>query len=163
MALPPALATASSLLLLLVLDMVLVTTVATVAPVLLPWPLVAMWLEAGLRMLVLTAATRSLSLRSPRGAAVTISLTPAAFSTFQSLLGPPGSALPLLAMANPWWLVATHGAAAVAAVAWDVSVPGGSDAAQGTVAMWQLLALARAEWRLFGGAFVALALAVLGE
>ncbi|XP_061300305.1 antigen peptide transporter 2-like [Pezoporus flaviventris] len=163
MALPPTLATASSLLLLLLLDAVLVTAVTVVAPVLPPWPLVTAWLEAGLRVLAMTAATRALSLRCPRGAAVTISLTPAAFSTLQSLLGPPGPALPLLAMANPWWLVATHGAAAVAAVAWDMLMPGGSDAAQAAVAVRQLLALARDEWQLFGCAFVALALAVLGE
>ncbi|NXD74494.1 TAP2 protein, partial [Eolophus roseicapillus] len=160
MALPPALATASSLLLLLLLDAVLV---AAVAPVLPPWPLVAVWLEAGLRVLVLTAATRSLSLRCPRSAAVTIGLTPAAFSTLRSLLVPPGSASPLSATANPWWLMVTHGVAAVATVAWDVPVPGRSDAAQGAVAVRQLLALAWAEWRVFGGAFMALALAVLGE
>ncbi|KAM8985881.1 antigen peptide transporter 2 [Ara ararauna] len=163
MALPPALATASSLLLLLLLDAALVTAVAAVAPVPLPWPLVAAWLEAGLRVLALTAAARSLSLRCPRGVTVTIGLTPAAFSTLQSLLGPPGSALPLLAMANRWWLVATHGVAAAAAVAWDVPVPGGSDAAQGAAAVWQLLALAWVEWRVFAGAFMSLALAVLGE
>ncbi|XP_061216426.1 antigen peptide transporter 2 [Neopsephotus bourkii] len=163
MALPPALATASSFLLLLLLDAVLVTAVASVAPVLPLWPLVAVWLEAGLRALALTTATQTLALRCPRGAAITIGLSPAAFSTLQSLLGPPRSAPPLLAMANPWWLVVTHGAAAVATVAWDVPVPGGSDAAQAAVAVRQLLALARGEWCLFGAAFVALALAVVGE
>ncbi|XP_065541255.1 antigen peptide transporter 2-like [Lathamus discolor] len=163
MALPPTLATVLSLLLLLLLDAVLVAAVAVVAPVLPLWPLVAMWLEAGLRALALTAATRALSLPCPRGAAVTIGLTPAAFSTLQSLLGPPGSALPLLALANPWWLVATHGAAMVATVAWDMPVPGGSNTVQAVVAVRQLLALARVEWRLFCGAFMALALAVLGE
>ncbi|XP_030331225.1 antigen peptide transporter 2 [Strigops habroptila] len=163
MALPPALAVASSLLLLLLLDAVLVAVVAPVAPVLLQWPLVAVWLEAGLRVLVLAAATRFLSPGCPRGAAVTIGLTPAAFSTLRSLLVPPGSVLPLLAMANPWWLAVTHGVAAVAALAWAVPVPGRPDAAQGAAATRQLLALAWAEWRVFGGAFISLALAVLGE
>ncbi|NXK73557.1 TAP2 protein, partial [Amazona guildingii] len=148
---------------LLLLDAALVTAVAAVAPALPPWPLVAAWLEAGLRVLVLTAATRSLSLGCPRGAAVTIGLTPAAFSTFQSLLGPPGSALPLLAMANPWWLVATHGMAAVAMAAWSLPMPGGSDAAQSAVAVRRLLAMVWAEWCVFGAAFTALAFAVLGE
>ncbi|NWQ92277.1 TAP2 protein, partial [Burhinus bistriatus] len=160
MALLPAVCLAC---LLLLVDVAVLATLATLAQALAGLGLVAAWLEAGLRLLAFTVAGRLLALGGPRGAAVVLSLTPATFLTLRSLLVPHGAAPVLLAAAAPPWLALTHGAAAVALLAWAVPAPGVAVGTESPVALGQLLALAWAERPVLGGAFLFLALAVLGE
>ncbi|NXL10121.1 TAP2 protein, partial [Mesembrinibis cayennensis] len=121
------------------------------------------WLEAGLRLPAFIAAGRLLAPGGPRGAAVVLSLTPAAFLTLRSLLVPFGATPFLLATAAPAWLALTHGATAVALLAWAAPVPGKAAGTESPVAVRRLLALAWTEWPILGGAFLFLVLAVLGE
>ncbi|KAM6188441.1 antigen peptide transporter 2 [Sarcoramphus papa] len=149
--------------LLLLVDVVVLAALAQLAPVLAHLGLAAAWLEAGLRLLVFTAAGRLLAPGGPRGAAVVLSLTPAIFLTIRSLLVPYSAAPVLLATAAPAWLALTHGAAAAALLAWAAPTPGRDVGTGSPVAVWRLLALAWAEWPVLGGAFLFLVLAVLGE
>ncbi|KAM6325997.1 antigen peptide transporter 2-like isoform 2-T4 [Alca torda] len=149
--------------LLLLVDMVLLAALAQLAPALAWLGLVATWLEAGLRLLAFTVAGRLLAPGGPRGPAVILSLTPPTFLTLRSLLVPHSAAPVLLATAVPHWLALTHGATAAALLAWAVPAPGVAVGTESPVAMGRLLALARAEWPVLGGAFLFLALAVLGE
>ncbi|KAF1496817.1 Antigen peptide transporter 2, partial [Eudyptula minor novaehollandiae] len=121
------------------------------------------WLEAGLRLLAFIAAGRLLAPGGPWGAAVVLSLTPAAFLTLRSLLVPYGATPVLLATAAPAWLALTHGATAAALLAWATPAPGEAVGTKSPVAVGRLLALAWAEWPVLGGAFLFLVLAVLGE
>ncbi|NXG87305.1 TAP2 protein, partial [Stercorarius parasiticus] len=149
--------------LLLLVDVVLLAALAQLAPALAWLGLVAAWLEAGLRLLAFTVAGRLLAPGGPRGAAVVLSLTPPTFLTLRSLLVPHSAAPVLLATAVPHWLALTHGATAAALLAWATPAPGVATGTESPVAMGRLLALAWAEWPVLGGAFLFLALAVLGE
>ncbi|NWX37725.1 TAP2 protein, partial [Notiomystis cincta] len=121
---------------------------------------------------VLAAATWLLPTRRPSGAtaaAVTVAATPAAFGTFQHLLGPPGAGLGLLAAAAPAWLGGTHAAAALALLAWAAPLaPGGVPEIPGNVPRapgtgWRVLALTWEERNVLGAAFLCLVLAATGE
>ncbi|KAM9592027.1 antigen peptide transporter 2 isoform 1-T3 [Morphnus guianensis] len=160
MALLPAIRLAC---LLLLVDLVVLAALAQLAPALAHLGLAALWLEAGLRLPAFTAAGRLLAPGGPRGAAVTLGLSPAAFLTLRSLLVPYSAAPVLLATAAPVWLALTHGATAAALLVWAVPSPGGDIGTESPVAVRQLLALTLAEWPVLGGAFFFLVLAVLGE
>ncbi|XP_074710457.1 antigen peptide transporter 2 isoform X1 [Strix uralensis] len=149
--------------LLLLVDLVVLAALARLAPALARLGPAAAWLEAALRLLALGAAARLLVPGGPRGAAVVLGLTPATFLTLRSLVVPDGAAPALLATASPLWLTLTHGAAAAALLLWAAPSPGGAAGVESTAAVWRLLALAWAEWPVLGGAFIFLALAVLGE
>ncbi|XP_068265747.1 antigen peptide transporter 2 [Nyctibius grandis] len=149
--------------LLLLVDVLVLAALARLAPAVAHLGLVATWLEAGLRLLAFLVAGRLLALGGPRGAAAVLSLTPATFLTLRSLLVPPGAAPLQLATAAPTWVALSHGATAAALLAWAGPVPGKAAATKSPVTLGQLLALARDEWPVLGGAFVFLALAVLGE
>lgn len=148
---------------LLLVDLALLATLARLAPALAQLGLAAAWLEAGLRLLAFIAAGRLLAPGGPQGAAIVLSLTPPTFLTLRSLLVPYSAAPVLLAMAAPAWLALTHGATAVALLAWAAPAPGKVVGTKSPVAVGQLLALARAEWPVLSGAFLFLVLAVLGE
>ncbi|NWW93541.1 TAP2 protein, partial [Rhynochetos jubatus] len=160
MALFPALRLAG---LLLLIDLALLWVLAQLAPALAPLGLGAAWLEASLRLPAFTAAGRLLVPGAPREAAVVLSLSPAIFLTLRSFLAPSGAPPALLATAAPAWLALTHGATAVALLAWAAPAPGRVTGTQSPVPVWRLLALAWAEWPVLCAAFVFLALAVLGE
>uniref|UniRef100_A0A8C3KTQ1 TAP2 n=1 Tax=Calidris pygmaea TaxID=425635 RepID=A0A8C3KTQ1_9CHAR len=149
--------------LLLLVDVVLLAALARLAPALAPLGLVATWLEAGLRLLAFTVARRLLAPGGSQGAAVVLSLAPATFLTLRSLLVPHGAAPVLLAAAVTRWVALTHGATAVALLAWATPAPGAATGTESPVALGRLLALAWAEWPVLSGAFLFLALAVLGE
>ncbi|XP_075594578.1 antigen peptide transporter 2 [Balearica regulorum gibbericeps] len=149
--------------LLLLIDLVVLAALARLAPALAHLGPVAAWLEAGLRLLAFTAAERLLAPGGPRGAAVVLSLTPAAFLALRTLLVPYGATPALLATAAPAWLALTHGATAAALLAWAAPSPSGDVGTKLPAAVGQLLALAWTEWPVLGGAFFFLALAALGE
>ncbi|NXS40735.1 TAP2 protein, partial [Balaeniceps rex] len=149
--------------LLLLVDLVVLAALARLAPALVWVGPAAAWLEAGLRLPVFIVAGQLLAPGGPRGAAVVLSLTPAAFLTLRSLLVPHGATPALLATARPAWLALTHGATAAALLAWAAPVPEEAVGTTSPVAVGQLLALAWAEWPVLGGAFLFLVLAVLGE
>ncbi|NXT74840.1 TAP2 protein, partial [Zapornia atra] len=149
--------------LLLLIDLVLLAALAWPAPALAQLGPVATWLEAGLRLLAFTTAQRLLAPGGPQGAAVVLSLTPAAFLTLRSLLVPYSAAPVLLAAAAPSWLALTHGVTLAALLAWAVPSPGGDVGTGSPAAVRRLLALAWTEWPVLGGAFLFLALAALGE
>nr|ADU25486.1 transporter associated with antigen processing 2 [Chroicocephalus scopulinus] len=149
--------------LLLLVDVVLLAALARLAPALAWLGLVATWLEAGLRLLAFTVAGWLLAPGGPRGAAVVLSLTPPTFLTLRSLLVPHSAAPVLLATAVPHWLALTHGATAAVLLAWAAPAPGVAVGTESPVAVRRLLALAWPEWPVLGGAFLFLALAVLGE
>lgn len=160
MALLPAIRLACILLL---VDLVVLAALAQLALALAHLGLAATWLEAGLRLPAFTVAGRLLAPGGPRGAAVVLSLTPAAFLTLRSLLVPYSAAPVLLATAAPVWLALTHGATAAALLVWAVPSPGRGIGTESPVPLRQLLVLALAEWPVLGGAFFFLVLAVLGE
>ncbi|NXL40581.1 TAP2 protein, partial [Glaucidium brasilianum] len=160
MALLPAIRLAC---LLLLVDLVVLVALARLAPSLARLGPAAAWLEAALRLPALAVTTRLLAPGGPRGAAVVLGLTPATFLTLRSLVVLDGAAPALLATASPLWLPLTHGVAAAALLLWAAPSPGGATGVELTAAVWRLLALAWAEWPVLGGAFVFLALAVLGE
>ncbi|KAM6307691.1 antigen peptide transporter 2 [Podargus strigoides] len=149
--------------LLLLVDLVVLAALAQLAPALAWLGAVATWLEAGLRLLAFTATGRLLAPGGPRGAAVVLSLAPAAFLTLRLLLVPASAAPALLATAAPLWVAASHGAAAAALLAWASPTPGGAAGTETPVAIGRLVALACAEWHVLAGAFFVLVLAVLGE
>ncbi|NXO53036.1 TAP2 protein, partial [Aramus guarauna] len=149
--------------LLLLIDLVALASLARLAPALAHLGPVATWLEAGLRLLAFTAAERLLAPGGPRGAAVVLSITPAAFLTLRSLLAPYDAAPVLLATAAPAWLALTHGATTAALLAWAAPSPSEDVGTKLPVAVGRLLALAWTEWPVLGGAFFFLALAALGE
>ncbi|XP_074786730.1 antigen peptide transporter 2 isoform X1 [Athene noctua] len=149
--------------LLLLVDLVVLAALARLAPALAPLGPAAAWLEAALRLPALAVTARLLAPGGPRGAAVVLGLSPATFLTLRSLVAPDGAAPALLATASPLWLALTHGAAAAALLLWAAPSPGGAAGVESSAAVWRLLALAWAEWPVLGGAFVFLALAVLGE
>ncbi|XP_075268343.1 antigen peptide transporter 2 isoform X2 [Opisthocomus hoazin] len=149
--------------LLLLVDLVVLAALAQLAPALAPVGPAAAWLEAGLRLLALTAAGRLLAPGGPRGAAVVLSLTPPTFLILRSLLAPDGAAPAMLATSAPAWLALTHGAAAAALLAWAAPAPGEAAGTESPGAVRRLLVLAWAEWPVLSGAFFFLALAVLGE
>ncbi|KAF1417773.1 Antigen peptide transporter 2, partial [Spheniscus humboldti] len=149
--------------LLLLVDLAVLAALARLDLVLARLSLAAAWLEAGLRLLAFIAAERLLAPGGPWGAAVVLSLTPAAFLTLRSLLVPYGATPVLLATAAPAWLALTHGATAAALLAWATPAPGEAVGTKSPVAVGRLLALAWAEWPVLGGAFLFLVLAVLGE
>ncbi|XP_074990696.1 antigen peptide transporter 2 [Calonectris borealis] len=149
--------------LLLLVDLAVLSMLARLAPALAQLGPVAAWLEAGLRLPAFMAAERLLAPGGPRGAAVVLSLSPAAFLTLRSLLVPYGAAPVVLATAAPTWLALTHGVAAAALLAWAAPAPGEAVGTESPVAMRRLLALVWPEWPVLAGAFLFLALAVLGE
>ncbi|NXX14869.1 TAP2 protein, partial [Podargus strigoides] len=149
--------------LLLLVDLVVLAALAQLAPALAWLGAVATWLEAGLRLLAFTATGRLLAPGGPRGAAVVLSLAPAAFLTLRLLLVPASAAPALLATAAPLWVATSHGAAAAALLAWASPTPGGAAGTETPVAIGRLVALACAEWPVLAGAFFVLVLAVLGE
>ncbi|KAF1571556.1 UNVERIFIED_CONTAM: Antigen peptide transporter 2, partial [Eudyptes pachyrhynchus] len=149
--------------LLLLVDLAVLAALARLDLMLARLSLAAAWLEAGLRLLAFIAAGRLLAPGGPWGAAVVLSLTPAAFLTLRSLLVPYGATPVLLATAAPAWLALTHGATAAALLAWATPAPGEAVGTKSSVAVGRLLALAWAEWPVLGGAFLFLVLAVLGE
>ncbi|NWS65077.1 TAP2 protein, partial [Chunga burmeisteri] len=149
--------------LLLLVDLVVLAALAQLALALARLGPAATWLEAGLRLLAFAMAGRLVAPGGPWGAAVVLSLTPAVFLTLRSLLVPYGATPVLLATAVPAWLALTHGVTAVVMLAWAMLVPGEAVGTKSPVAVWQLLTLAWAEWPVLGGAFLFLALAVLGE
>ncbi|XP_050840248.1 antigen peptide transporter 2-like isoform X3 [Serinus canaria] len=176
MALPPA-----GLLpgVLLVADALALVLLVPLVPVLAPLGVLGLWLEAALRLPILTVATWLLASRRPSGAtaaAVTVAATPAVFGTFRHLLGPPGASPGLLAAAAPAWLGVTHAAATLAMLAWaappapsgvpktpgDVpKTPGGVPKAPGSVR--RAVALTWEERKVLGAAVLCLILAVVGE
>ncbi|KFM00349.1 Antigen peptide transporter 2, partial [Aptenodytes forsteri] len=133
--------------LLLLIDLAVLAALARLDLVLAQLGLAAAWLEAGLRLLAFIAARQLLAPGGPWGAAVVLSLTPAAFLTLRSLLVPYGATPVLLATL----------------LAWATPAPGEAVGTKSPVAMGRLLALAWAEWPVLGGAFLFLVLAVLGE
>ncbi|XP_062368186.1 antigen peptide transporter 2-like [Cinclus cinclus] len=158
--------------LLLVADALALVLLVPLVPVLAPLGVAGAWLEAALRLPVLTVATWLLAPRRPPGAtaaALTVAATPAAFGTFRYLLGPPGAGPGLLAAASPAWLGVAHAAAALALLAWAAPpVPGGVaetpdhvPKAPGTV--WRVLALTWEERNVLGAAVFCLVLAAIGE
>ncbi|KAK1207980.1 TAP2 protein, partial [Pygoscelis papua] len=148
--------------LLLLVDLAVLAALARLDLVLAQLGLAAAWLEAGLRLLAFIAAGRLLAPGGPWGAAVVLSLTPAAFLTLRSLLVPYGATPVLLAAAAPAWLALTHGATAAALLAWATPAPGEAVGTESPVAVGRLLALAWAEWPVLGGAFLFLVLAAAG-
>ncbi|NXP19807.1 TAP2 protein, partial [Scytalopus superciliaris] len=176
MALPPAALLPG---LLLVADALALVLLGPLVPVLAPLGVAGVWLEAALRLPILAAATHVLSPRRPPGAtaaAITAAATPAAFVTFQNLLGPPGAGLGLLAVATPAWLGVTHVATTLALLAWTVPpAPGGvpktpsdvsktpSGVPKAPTAVWRVLALAWSERNIMGAAFLCLVVAAIGE
>ncbi|KAM6233306.1 antigen peptide transporter 2 isoform 1-T3 [Porphyrio hochstetteri] len=149
--------------LLLLVDLVLLAALAWLAPGLAQLGPVATWLEAGLRLLAFTAAQQLLVPGGPQGAAIVLSLTPAAFLTLRSLVVPYSAAPVLLAAAAPSWLALTHGVTIAALLAWAVPSLGGDVGTKSPAAVGRLLKLAWTEWPVLGGAFLFLALAALGE
>ncbi|XP_064330191.1 antigen peptide transporter 2 [Phalacrocorax carbo] len=149
--------------LLLLVDLVVLAALAQLAPALAWLGLAAAWLEAGLRLLAFIVAGWLLAPGGPQGAAVVLSLSPAIFLTLRSLLVPYGAAPALLATATPSWLALTHVTTAAALLTWATPAPGEAVGTKSPVAVGRLLALARTEWPVLGGAFLFLVLAVLGE
>ncbi|NXQ58479.1 TAP2 protein, partial [Anthoscopus minutus] len=157
---------------LLVADALALVLLVPLVPVLSPLGVLGLWIEAALRFSVLAVASWLLPPRRPSGAtaaAVTVATTPAAFGTFQHLLGPPGAGPVLLAAAAPAWLGVTHAVAAVALLAWAAppalggvpETPGDVPKAPGTVL--RVLALTWEERKVLGAAFLCLVLAAIGE
>lgn len=157
--------------LLLVADALALVLLVPLVPVLAPLGVAGVWLEAALRLPVLTVATGLLAPRRPPGAtaaAFTVAATPAAFGTFRNLLGLSGAGPGLLAAASPAWLGVAHVAAALALLSWaPPPVPGGvpetpSNVPKAPGTVRRALALTWEERNVLGAAVFCLVLAAIG-
>ncbi|XP_077186134.1 uncharacterized protein LOC143833794 [Paroedura picta] len=164
MALPAAFCSAA---LLLLCDVALLSVLDQWRPSLPPlWVQVA-WLEAGLRLMVLLGARGLLSLawppQAPPAALVTLSLLPALYTSVGRWFGDP----PLLLSSAPCsWLLLGYGAVGLACITWGALERGGSHGEtkeEDRATLQRLLRLFRPDGPYLGGAFVCLAMAVIGE
>ncbi|XP_074873732.1 antigen peptide transporter 2 [Carettochelys insculpta] len=160
---------------LLLCDLALRALLGWGAPWLAPRGLPAAWLEAAVRFLGLGGAWRLLAPDgpglAPPGALAALCLLPPLYLSLRSCLPLPDAPPALLAGAPRAWLLLSYGAAGLAQLTWGAlgqrgreAGPGAEDAERESRAtLRRLVGLSRPDLPVLSGAFVFLALAVIGE